>query len=225
MSDIGMLKGIEQEVIMALTTPAIPFSTSVYISDASNTSPIVVTTTTLHMATTGNSVTISGVTGNTAANGTFVVTVITPNTFSLNSSIGNALYIAGGTVTVSTTIDVIPSMSLNDLINKDSLRSTAIGVLFLGTTNITEYAIGVRRLRATTKWRVAVSVTNLRGSQYARQDAYSILENIRDQLHFYTSAYIPKAKFLLQEEQTPNDQPEGKIVAWADYSLDVILGN
>jgi len=66
------------------------------ITNASNASPIVITSNN-HGLTTGARVTIAGVGGNTAANGTFVVTVIDANTFSLNGSTGNAAYTSGGT--------------------------------------------------------------------------------------------------------------------------------
>lgn len=72
---------------------------SVAVSDASNASPIVITTGSAHGLTNGNQVTITGVGGNTAANGTFVVTVLSTTTFSLNGSTGNGAYTTGGTVT------------------------------------------------------------------------------------------------------------------------------
>jgi Putative Flp pilus-assembly TadE/G-like len=58
------------------------------LTGATNASPIVITSAG-HGLVTGDSVTISGVTGNTAANGNFVVTVISSSTFSLNGSTGN----------------------------------------------------------------------------------------------------------------------------------------
>lgn len=61
-------------------------------------SPIVVTTTTTHALFTGQQVTISGVVGNLAANGTFQITVINTTSFSLNSSTGNGSYTSGGTI-------------------------------------------------------------------------------------------------------------------------------
>ena len=66
------------------------------ISAASNASPIVITSNN-HGLSNGARVTISGVNGNTAANGTWTVTVIDQNTFSLNGSTGNAAYTSGGT--------------------------------------------------------------------------------------------------------------------------------
>lgn len=66
------------------------------ITNATNASPISVTSS-AHGLTTGTNVTITGVTGNTAANGTFVVTVVDANTFTLNGSTGNGNYVSGGT--------------------------------------------------------------------------------------------------------------------------------
>lgn len=68
------------------------------ISGATNASPIVITAT-AHGFNTGDLVSIAGVGGNTNANDIWVVTVITPNTFSLFGSTGNAPYTAGGTAT------------------------------------------------------------------------------------------------------------------------------
>src|ERR1035437_945798 len=118
----------------------------------------------------------------------------------------------------------LPALSLEDLINKQALRTPAMGIIYLGTTNAMVYAIGSRMLRATTKWRVAISNSNMRGTQDARQDTYALLEKVRDQLHFSRSAQSPKALLLFQEEQCPDNQPEGKIVAYQDFYLDLILG-
>ena len=68
----------------------------VAVTGATNASPIVVTSTG-HALNTGDAVAISGVAGNTAANGTFTVTKIDANTFSLNGSTGNGAYTSGGT--------------------------------------------------------------------------------------------------------------------------------
>lgn len=72
-----------------------PSSTGGLITNATNATPIVVTSAG-HKLTTGTQVTISGVLGNTAANGDWQVTVIDPNNFSLNGSVGNGVYTQGG---------------------------------------------------------------------------------------------------------------------------------
>lgn len=70
------------------------------ITGATNASPIVITSA-AHGLSTGTQVTITGVGGNTAANGTFTVTKIDASTFSLNGSTGNAGYTSGGTWNVT----------------------------------------------------------------------------------------------------------------------------
>jgi hypothetical protein len=70
------------------------------VSDASNAAPIVITSS-AHGLSTGARVTITGVAGNTAANGTFVITKITSSTFSLDGSTGNGQWTSGGTWNVT----------------------------------------------------------------------------------------------------------------------------
>lgn len=71
-------------------------TTSGLISGATNATPIVITTTAAHGLATGASVTIAGVGGNTAANGTWTITVLSPTTYSLTGSVGSGAYTAGG---------------------------------------------------------------------------------------------------------------------------------
>jgi hypothetical protein len=67
------------------------------ISGATNANPIVITTTSAHGLSTGNVAIISGVLGNTAANGTWPVTQISATQFSIPAT-GNGTYVSGGTV-------------------------------------------------------------------------------------------------------------------------------
>lgn len=69
----------------------------VTITGATNAAPISVTAAG-HGYTTGDMVTIEGVGGNTAANGTWRITVTGTDTFTLNGSAGNGAYTGGGTV-------------------------------------------------------------------------------------------------------------------------------
>lgn len=78
-----------------MDTPLIPAGAPMFLTSASNTSPIVITDP-LHGLWDGNHINITGVTGNTAANGAFFVTVINSHTFSLDGSVGNGAYISGG---------------------------------------------------------------------------------------------------------------------------------
>ncbi len=66
------------------------------VTAASNAGPIVITTGTTTGLTTGDSVTVGGVNGNTAANGMFTITVLNSTQFQLNGTTGNAAYTSGG---------------------------------------------------------------------------------------------------------------------------------
>ena len=79
------------------------------ISAATNASPIVVTSSTAHGLTTGDRVVISGATGNSAANGTWTITVVDTTRFSLSGSTGNGSYTAN-----SGNWKVIPYMHYGD---------------------------------------------------------------------------------------------------------------
>jgi hypothetical protein len=69
------------------------------VSGATNATPIVVATTAAHGVSTGDTVRISGVLGNTAANGRWTATSVDATHFQLNGSVGNGVYASGGTVT------------------------------------------------------------------------------------------------------------------------------
>lgn len=79
----------------SLGTILVPANLSGTITNATNANPIVLTTTLPHGLVNGDTVTISLVTGNTAANGVQVVTVIDANDFSIPVA-GNGSYVSGG---------------------------------------------------------------------------------------------------------------------------------
>lgn len=78
------------------------------VANATNASPIAITTSANHGLSTGQLVGISGVLGNTAANGQFIVTVTSANSFTLNSSTGNGAYTSGGLVSIPGGLPITP---------------------------------------------------------------------------------------------------------------------
>jgi hypothetical protein len=91
--------------VVASSTPAsttlgqavTPGCAQLAIAGATNANPIVITTAGNHGMISGNSATISGVLGNVAANGGFIVTVLSPTTFSIPVA-GSGAYTVGGQV-------------------------------------------------------------------------------------------------------------------------------
>lgn len=77
-------------------TGTVAYKDSGTITGATNAAPIQITCVS-HGLTTGHRVTISGVGGNTAANGTFTIVVTGTDTFTLTGSTGNGAYTSGGT--------------------------------------------------------------------------------------------------------------------------------
>lgn len=75
------------------------------VTGATNASPIVLTVT-AHGLTSGSTVTVTGVGGNTAANGGWAIIVVDANHFKLNHSVGSGAYTSGGTVTANSVCDV-----------------------------------------------------------------------------------------------------------------------
>lgn len=70
------------------------------VLDASNTTPIVMTTVAAHGYSDNDIVDVEGVTGNLGANGyARKITYLSPTTFSIDGSVGTGAYVAGGTVT------------------------------------------------------------------------------------------------------------------------------
>lgn len=67
------------------------------ITGATNATPIKIAYGTSHNLSTGKQVTITGVGGNTAANGTWTITVTSSTEFTLDASVGNGAYTSGGT--------------------------------------------------------------------------------------------------------------------------------
>lgn len=82
-----------------VTAGAVHAKAAKTVSDATNATPIVITTSAAHGLVDGDVVTIGSVGGNTAANGTWIVNALTSTTFSLIGSVGNSAYTSGGTVT------------------------------------------------------------------------------------------------------------------------------
>src|SRR5574338_988572 len=78
------------------------------ITNATNATPIQITTSSPHGLATNQLVGISGVLGNTAANGQFIVTVLNSTQFTLNSSVGNGAYTGGGNLCVPGGLPITP---------------------------------------------------------------------------------------------------------------------
>jgi len=80
---------------------------------ATNATPIVITTNAAHGIPVNDVdvVTIAGVGGNTAANGTWIIQALSATTFRLRGSVGNANFTTGGTATRNDTYSLIAELT------------------------------------------------------------------------------------------------------------------
>jgi hypothetical protein len=112
-------------------------SSTLTITGATNATPIVITTSAAHGLVSDKIVCITGVTGNTAANGIWKITVLSPTTFliknpiSLQSTVGNGAYVSGGAVSFP------PVLLYSDDCTREwtTNRATYLYELFQGTTD------------------------------------------------------------------------------------------
>ena len=120
------------------------------ITGATNATPIVITATS-HGLSTGDSVEIANVGGNTAANGVWTVTVVDPNSFSLTGSVGNGSYFTSGAfaargVGASTAqIEFLGSSYVNSvsITNGPAAQlGTYIGTIHTNGTNTLDWKLG-----------------------------------------------------------------------------------
>ena len=81
-----------------LGQPVTPGCAQLAVTNATNATPIAITTAGPHGLVTGDAAIISGVLGNTAANGVCTVTRTGSTTFTINSSAGSGAYTGGGAV-------------------------------------------------------------------------------------------------------------------------------
>ena len=124
--------------LMTGGTGSLSLGDSGSITGASNASPVEITSAN-HGLSSGTRVTISGVLGNTGANGTFVVTVTGANTFTLGGSMGTGAYTSGGTWNVTGLYKVdlnVASASgyeageVYQVLVSGAISSTAVGELY-----------------------------------------------------------------------------------------------
>lgn len=83
--------------------------TALTVTNATNASPIIITTSSNHGWVTGAYVVISGVAGNDAANGTWRIEVVNSTQFRLLGSVGNGNYTGGGTAQRIVSARAVPS--------------------------------------------------------------------------------------------------------------------
>lgn len=92
-----VVETLRQTELVNTEDPAdVRFYPALQVVDATNTTPITLTTTTQHSYLPGSRLRVSGVSGNTGANGVWILGGVTERTMVLLSSVGNGVYTGDG---------------------------------------------------------------------------------------------------------------------------------
>lgn len=187
------------------------------ITGATNASPIAITTSGDHGWANGDSVTITGVLGNTAANGTFTITSTGATTFTLDSSTGSGAYTSGGTAErnkycslyYDNTVGADVFYANDQTVNKEGWGATTgeaqlqlwtVGLNNAsGTVNMTDYTLNYAEIHALASGTVPVNFSGLEfkvGMSGLNDDGSGTYTGTADALIDNPVAII---KFLLME--------------------------
>ncbi len=140
---------------------------------------------------------------------------------------------------ISGVVAVTPTCDIEDLVYRISPdggggRTPAIGVVEVASKRTTIpgssgggfYSIANRHITTVSTWEIAVVVRNERGKSDARSTVRTILETIRDRVHYLsTTATTYRSKWTWVGEEKVKTA-EDDLYAWvATYSVDCFFGN
>jgi hypothetical protein len=120
-------------------------------------------------------------------------------------------------------VSVEPSTSVEDLVETEGIRTPVIGVIEGESSRQGAYALSNRRINACSEWEVAVVVRNERGRAAARARLREILEKVRDNLHYASSAQPPTAKYIWKGDKRVQVEGDDLYAAIATFELTVLL--
>jgi hypothetical protein len=124
---------------------------------------------------------------------------------------------------ISGVVSVEPSTSVEDLVETEGIRTPVIGVIEGESSRQGAYALSNRRINACSEWEVAVVVRNERGRAAARARLREILEKVRDNLHYASSAQPPTAKYIWKGDKRVQVEGDDLYAAIATFELTVLL--
>jgi hypothetical protein len=147
----------------------------------------------------------------------------------LETDIATKIAGAGGLVTVA------KSMSATDVVFRQGIQKPAAGIIHTGTEYLRPArGVNAPQFKALIKFQIAVAAQSLRGRVDARPAVQTILEAIRDALHFKQPSGLPlviggtqapTGLYRCISEVYADQHPESFIVAAANYNIELMLGN
>ena len=125
-------------------------------------------------------------------------------------------------------IPTIPACSIDDLawhLHPDGggNQGRLLGLLDLSSEVVDQYTIAKSSFLAKTMWEVAYVEMNLRGAADSRSIARTVMETVRDRLHYQNSALSGAQRYMWVGEKTVDTGVEGMIGRVAQYRLNILL--
>jgi hypothetical protein len=154
---------------------------------ATNASPIVITTAAPHQLVTRDQVTVIGVTGNTAANGTFLITVTGASTFELDNSAGNGAYAGGGSFVSIQGLSVQVAIGFDDQNNRIFARGETVTKESSNIKTTIEASLIIPTDPGVSAF--AAKIGFIGGAKLSKNPTTTIPSTIRRQVSFSTGTY------------------------------------
>jgi hypothetical protein len=122
-------------------------------------------------------------------------------------------------------VGVHPTLDVADLISRDGIRPTCIGITNGPAKENGESMVGQRLVPALAWWTFSVVVKNQRGAVSGRPELRRIQEEIRDRVHGLASTVAMKRKYRWQEDE-PIELADSDLVASAStFKIQTTFGN
>jgi len=125
---------------------------------------------------------------------------------------------------ISGVATLVPTVSVDRLAGMDGVRKPAIGVIDTGAEFREQYAITKGRSLATVSWDIAIVVQNMRGVTAARPTVRTLLETIRDRVHWLQTGTSSKGRYRWRSDQHIQLPDDSLDAAVASFEIAVSVG-
>lgn len=138
----------------------------------------------------------------------------------LETELMNALSGSGG---IAGVVTLSPALSVADLAD-DAVRKPAVGVIDAGLAEKDLLSVSSRRMTATATFEVGVVVASARGKVQARSTLRTVLEAVRDRVHFLPSSQPGTGRWRWKSETPVEVAGDDLIAAVASYQIETLIG-
>lgn len=98
-----------------------------------------------------------------------------------------------------------------------------IGVLDRGATKLDDFTIAQASMFVESRWEISYAMLDFRGVSDDRATARTVMETIRDRLHYKRSSITGAQRYLWKSESTNKTEMPGLLSRTASYSLKLLI--